>query len=153
MALGLLVVSRKVTRKGRAIRLYRTPANRFYVPAAAVDVGMLLRRSEDYWQQRLVDGLLASWGRLTDAELGVQVFPNDLGGVRIAPVLAPGVPVGTSVEGALLNVWLPLHLEPEDARALQQDLAALVESYSAKHVTDRKANTLVRLAVAPLIDL
>lgn len=152
VALGLLTVSREVPRKGRAVRLYRTPARLLYVPAAAVDLAALLRRSEYYWQQQLVDGLLSVWRDRSETGLGVQVHPNDIGGVRIALATEPGVvyrALGEDEE-VMLNSWLRLRLTPEDARALQLEMEALVNRYTKKHVPGSSANFIARFALAPL---
>lgn len=152
VALGLLLVSREASRKGRAVRYYRTPAGSFYVPAAAVDMAALLRRSEYYWQQQLVDGLLAVWRERSEGGLGVQVHPNDIGGVRIALATEPGVIYRALGEGEeiMLNSWLRLNLTQEDAKALQLEMEALVDRYTGKHVPGRRANFIARLALAPL---
>lgn len=149
--LGLLQVSREEARKGRALRYYRTPAGFFYVPASAVDMGVLLERSEDYWQQ-LVDGLLSVWRGRSERGLGVQVHPNDLGGVRIALAAEPGVAYRAldEDEEIMLNSWLRLNLTPNDARALQRDMEALVNSYTGKHQPGNKATYIARFALAPI---
>lgn len=152
VALGLLLVSREEARKGRAVRYYRTPERLFYVPPASVDMAALLRRSERFWQRRLVDGLLSVWQGRSKRGLGVQVHPNDIGGVRIALATEPGVAYRAlgEDEEVMLNSWLRLNLTEEDARALQLEMEALVERYTNKHVPGSRANFIARFALAPL---
>ena len=150
--LGLLLVSREISRKGRAVRLYRTPASLFYVPAASVDMAALLRRSEGYWQAQLVNGLLSVWRGRAERGLGVQVYPNSIGGVRIALATEPGVvyrALGED-EATMLNSWLRLNLTPDDTKALQGEMGTLVKRYTEKHVPRSKANFIARFALAPL---
>lgn len=153
-ALGLLVVSREQVRKGRALRYYRTSAPLFYVPASSVDMGTLLRRSEDFWNRHLTDSLLSVWNRRTEEGLGVQVYPNTLGGVRIALATEPGVTYRAleEDEAVMLNSWLRLSLSPQDAKVFQRDVEALVERYTNKHREGNRANYIARFALAPLTD-
>ena len=152
--LGLLVVTRTEKRKGRGIRHYRTPAAQFYVPAQAIDMGLLLKRSEDYWQRRLKDGLLAVWNRRREGGLGVKVAPNTIGGVRISLASAPGVPWRAldESEPAMLNSWLRLNLSFQDAKALQREMTTLLERYTDKHRPGGEATHIARFALAPLVE-
>ena len=152
VALGLLMVGRETSRKGRAVRYYRPPAALLYVPPASVDMAALLRRSEDYWQQQLVDGLLTVWRGRSPEGPGIQVHPNELGGVRIALAAKPGVAYRAlnDDESVMLNSWLRLNLTPSDARALQHEMEALVNRYTEKHVPGPEANFIARFALAPL---
>ena len=152
VTLNLLQVSREESRKGRAIRYYRTPSKLFYVPSSAVGMAALLRRSEGYWQQQLVDGLLSVWRGRAEHGLGVQIHPNDLGGVRIALATEPGVAYRAlgEDEDIMLNSWLRLNLTQEDARALQGEMETLVNRYTERHVPGSEANFIARFALAPL---
>ena len=152
--LGLLNIVKEEARKGRSVKYYQTPAALLYVPASYVDIGALLRRSENFWHGKLVDGLLNVWQTRGQEGLGIQIHPNDIGGVRISMATQPGemFHAANTQDQNVLNSWLRLHLTAEDAAALKKDMTALIESYSAKHIAGAKATYIARLALAPLSD-
>ena len=80
------------------------------------------------------------------------MYPNDIGGVRIALATEPGVAYRAlgEDEAVVPNSWLRLNLTPGDARALQLEMETLVKRYTEKHVSGSEANFIARLALAPL---
>lgn len=144
---GILKVTREQARKGRALKLYRTVADAFFIPNS------LRLTSHDAWlgklEQAAKRGLehvygehLADWGEL--------VFRNEAGIFATSLAKTPGQPV-TSLEpdapAMLTTAHDAIYLAFADAKRLQYDLHALLETYAAKRGAQRY---LLRLSLVPL---
>lgn len=146
-AAGILKVTREQRRKGRALKFYRTVADAFFVP------NRLRRTLQDVWQdsferaakrglEHVYGEHLADWGEL--------IFRNEAGIFSTSLAEAPGQPV-TSLEpdapAMLTTAHDAVYLDFADAKRLQHDLNALLETYAAKRGAQRY---LLRLSLVPL---
>ena len=144
---GILEVVREQTRKGRALKLYRTVADAFFVP------NRLRTTFQNAWadefEQAARRGLehvygehLADWGEL--------IFRNEAGIFSTSLAKAPGQPVtslGPDAPALLTTTHDAVYLDFDDAKALQRDLHVLLETYAAKGGAQRY---LLRLSLVPL---
>ena len=144
---GILEVTREQTRKGRALKLYRTVADAFFIPNS------LRLTSHNAWigklEQAAKRGLehvygehLADWGEL--------VCRNEAGIFSTSLAKAPGQLV-TSLEpdapAMLTTAHDAIYLDFAEAKRLQQDLHTLFETYATKQGAQRY---LLRLSLVPL---
>ena len=144
---GILKVTREQTRKGRALKCYRTVADAFFIPNS------LRATAHDAWLAKLEQaakrGLehaygehLAAWGEL--------IFRNEAGIFSTSLAKAPGYPVtslGPDAPAMLTTAHDAVYLDFADAKRLQQDLHTLLETYAAKGGAQRY---LLRLSLVPL---
>lgn len=146
-AAGILKVTREQRRSGRALKYYRTVADAFFVP------NRLRRTPQDVWQdsferaakrglEHVYGEHLADWGEL--------VFRNEAGIFTVNLAKSPEQPV-TSLEpdapAMLTTAHDAVYLDFADAKRLQRDLNALLETYAAKRGAQRY---LLRLSLVPL---
>ena len=154
MKLGILEETRKEPRKGRAISYYRA-APAFFVPLKVIPnrtTEDLLMEADAAMRKQVVESMTRAlyeavsfqdWGMLVQADpngkaqLGLVPPSHDWGFEKL---LSPDAP-------ALLSSWLPLRLEFEDAKALQQELFGLIEAYAQKQGPNAY---LLGLALAPV---
>ena len=144
---GILEVTREQTRKGRALKLYRTVADAFFIP------NRLRMTSQNVWldefEQMTRRGIehvygehLADWGEL--------IFRNEAGIFSTSLAKASGQPV-TSLEpdapAMLTTAHDAIYLDFADAKRLQHDLYKLFETYATKQGAQRY---LLRLSLVPL---
>ncbi|MGL5910943.1 MAG: hypothetical protein ACRCZP_13125 [Phycicoccus sp.] len=127
--LGLLVVTREQARAGRPMKVYRSAADEFFVPAEAIAFERDMLRSERVWQRRFTASLEdALYGEMQRVEAaGVRVHRTSATDVRIAPAVAPGT-VWDSAGSArpVVFSWQRARLTPTQARRLQARLAEVV---------------------------
>jgi hypothetical protein len=146
-ALGLLEVARLEPRKGRAVKRYRSVANGFRVPPRAAPPGgaeTVLNAAGEYWQRRLVRGVLRALGDEDGPTL--RVFRTRDG--RVRSDVAPGDPPVAGAHGAaVMDATMLIRLEEEEARAFQRDLLELWQRYAGRH--ERGRWHLARLSLAP----
>ncbi|OYX38889.1 MULTISPECIES: winged helix-turn-helix domain-containing protein [unclassified Sphingomonas] len=115
IAFGLIVETRREPRAGRAVARYRAVARSYFVP-----VELSPRLSGD----RLADELRAALDRTRIRSiLGTRYSFES--GPRMRLVLDTPTP-GTS------ELWLRLHLTPDDAAAFAVDVRALFERYRVR---------------------
>ncbi len=144
---GILEVTREQTRKGRALKCYRTVADAFFIP------NRLRMTSQNVWldefEQMTRRGIehvygehLPDWGEL--------IFRNEAGIFTTSLAKAPGHPV-TALEpdapATLTTAHDAIYLDFDDAKRLQHDLHTLFEVYAAKSGAQRY---LLRLGLVPL---
>ena len=151
-ALGLLVVTREVPRAGRAVKVYRSRAESFFVPYEVTPSETLesaVQERERYWETLLRQNVVrvrsedvGSWGtriyRDTRGRLQVQaaVTPE-----RNYTLLAPERP-------AALSAWRDaVYLDFDDAKALQGEMFALLKKYQQKAGAQRY---ILHLGLAPI---
>ncbi len=151
-ALGLLVVTREVPRAGRAVKVYRSRAESFFVPYEVTPSETLdsaMRERERYWETLLRRNVVrvrsedvGSWGtriyRDARGRLQVQaaVTPE-----RNYTLLAPERP-------AALSAWRDaVYLDFDDAKMLQQEMFALLKEYQQKTGAQRY---ILHLGLAPI---
>ena len=152
---GLLIVTQEERRAGRAVRHYRASAERFTVPYAltpAETPEVLLAAQHAGPDARLRRDLVSAGLELLEQQgtegVGVQVtldgprlvLRNMVGPDAEWNFLEPAAP-------AMVDYWLEdVHLDFEEAKALQGELCELVARYRTKR--GGQAYTL-RLALAP----
>ena len=151
-ALGLLIVTREVPRAGRAVKVYRSSAESFFVPYEVTPSETLesaMRERERYWETLLRQNVVrvrsedvGSWGtriyRDARGRLQVQaaVTPQ-----RNYTLLAPERP-------AALSAWRDaVCLDFDDAKALQGEMFALLKKYQQKAGAQRY---ILHLGLAPI---
>ncbi len=151
-ALGLLSVTREVPRAGRAVKVYRSSAESFFVPYEVTPSETLesaMREREGYWEDLLRKNVvrvrsedIGSWGtriyRDARGRLQVQaaVTPE-----RNYTLLAPERP-------AALSAWRDaVYLDFDDAKTLQLELFALLKKYQQKAGAQRY---ILHLGLAPI---
>lgn len=151
-ALGLLVVTREVPRAGRAVKVYRSRAESFFVPYEVTPSETLdsaMRERERYWETLLRRNVVrvrsedvGSWGtriyRDARGRLQVQaaVTPE-----RNYTLLAPERP-------AALSAWRDaVYLDFDDAKMIQQEMFALLKKYQQKTGAQRY---ILHLGLAPI---
>lgn len=153
-ALGLLEIAREIPRKGRAIKLYRSSAEVFFVPFEATGADTLeaaLAGRDAYWERLLRRNVVrlrrehhGSWGtriyRDPHGRLQIQTAVDEM---RNTTSLDAGAP-------AILSAWRDrVYLDYEDAKALQRELFELLLRYQRLGGSQRH---VVRLGMAPVIE-
>lgn len=134
--LGLLRVSATRARRGRAIKAYRTVADRFFVPALLVDletIDAVQAKHDAFWEGELRRSLLKA--RMGEGDWGFELSRDEQGGFWIRGAPRPGERYSPSAPGAPATVYLwseQLRLEYDDAKAFQRELLDLYHKYRAK---------------------
>ncbi len=157
LALGLLEIVRVEPRRGRASKLYRASAERFFVPFSLTQADTVQSlsaetsvRSEKLFQHDLINAEMAfgnDWGVaiyvMKDGSLSIDLTTSrEHPAEDTAFILAAGHP-------AVWSCWLEVSLGLEEEKALQQELVALWERYKQVRDPDEPRYTL-RLGLAPV---
>ena len=152
--LGLLRVVREEPRAGRAIKIYRTTADIFFVPFEATSAETFeaaLAERERYWEEQLRTHVVRArreafpnWGtriyRDAAGRLQIQMATNS---ERNTDPLSPSSPPA-------LSAWRDqVYLDYADAKALQRELFELLLRYQSKRGAQRY---IVHAGLAPLRD-
>jgi len=152
-ALGLLKLVRKEPRKGRAIKVYRSVADRLYVPYEAMSFSTREAMQEELdarWERELRRSIVRA--RLEAVPTwGYEVYRDERGDFVVHPATAPGERLSSSrpTFPAVINLWSEdLSLDFEDAKAMQGELYRLYERYRAKPGAQRY---LFRVGLAPWV--
>lgn len=154
-ATGLVCVTRAEARRGRPVRYYRAAADGFLIPLGAtpdLSLESVIGRQEAQEQARFEAQLIRAGLPLVERleDVGFRMYRTSRGvWCDVTPraehfdffrdFLAPSAP-------ALWTTWNTVHLTHEDAKALQQELAALMHRYTNR--AGPQAYTL-RLGLAP----
>lgn len=155
LGFGLLQVAGEERRGGRALRLYRSVADAFFVPheaSATEDLAAMLRETNDPYLDALYAGLAAS-ARAISPRWGVQISrrpgPDGAGRVELAAATGPGAPFDPRAAGApaAFERFVRLELDFADARAFQLELLELLRRYERRKGAQAY---LSYLALAPL---
>lgn len=144
---GILKVTREQTRKGRALKFYRTVADAFFVPNSLrvtfPDAWLdQFERAAKRGVEHAYGEHLAAWGEL--------IFRNEAGIFSTSLAKAPGQPVTSLAPDApamLTTAHDAVYLDFADAKRLQRELRTLLETYAAKGGAQRY---LLRLSLVPL---
>jgi Helix-turn-helix domain len=150
--LGLLRVTRLETRRGSPIKHYRAVADAFFVPHEATD-NETLEMMVNQWSQSLQPLYLRSFAHAlsrVSPDWGVRISRDASGLLHIAPAVRPDEDWNTFEPDApmLMEGWsTDLHLDFEDAKALQLELAEMYFKYAMKKGAQRY---IVRIAAAPM---
>lgn len=156
MGVGLLEISRSERRAGKALKYYRSVAQRFVVPynlTSAINPKILLHLEHAAWEERLIDGLVRAGMDSFDAqgkpafglrvvlEGGRLVHKNVAGPESEYSLIAPEAP-------AIVDYWIgDVGLSFVEAKVLQRELCDLVARYRGRKGGGRY---LLRVALAPV---
>lgn len=151
--LGLLEVAETRPRKGRAVVVYRSSAEAYFVPHTAIQHAGLeeaIAQVNDQAEGLLRRNIIRA---RNDAYItwGIRVFRDPWGEINInaaldaehdLELLAPDSP-------AAFSAWFDeLHLDFADAKALQRELLELARRYRNKSGSQRY---VMRLGLAPVL--
>ncbi len=152
--LGLLRVVGRIPRSGRAMKLYRTTADLFFVPfeaTAAESLESALAERDLYWERLLRHNVvrsrveaLGSWG--------TRVYRDGRGRLQVQTAVTPEENATTlDPDGpAVLSAWRDsVTLDFEDAKDLQREMFDLLMRYQQKAGAQRY---IVRLGLAPVLE-
>ncbi|MEM7734474.1 MAG: helix-turn-helix domain-containing protein [Deinococcota bacterium] len=155
--LGLLEVVRVKQRQGRASKIYRAIAQRFFIPFSLTKAETVQNlaietdiRSERLFQQDLINAQM-----MYGDEWGIAIYIMEDGSLSID--------LATSIEHtaedtdfilaanypAVWSSWLWINLSHSEAKMLQQELIALWQRYKQMRSPDKPKYTL-RLGLAPM---
>jgi hypothetical protein len=149
---GLLEVARERPRRGRALKLYRTVAESFFVPfeaTAAESLEAALAERDAYWERLLRRNVVRA-RREALGTWGTRVYRDARGRLQIQTAITPEADATTldAAAPAVLSSWRDsVMLDFEEAKALQRELYALLLRYEQKLGAQRY---IVRLALAPV---
>ncbi len=162
LRLGLIGETRSEPRSGRPIRYYRSVADGYFVPFQATSVTnqeALAAHAFRRLREQLDESVGQAWVKAFGEErpIGIQVFRGSQG--RLSRNIAPD-PEGSPGERpldallepaapAVWDSWGVVRLTGEEAKALQRELAALLQRYWPPSRSATGAY-MVRLAMAPL---
>lgn len=148
LRLGLARVVREETRAGRAVKVYASIAERFFVPLALApgdsleDILHGARRAHD---RRLVAGV----AQAIEAADGWGLVIGRDGEGRVETRLSPADGAAAGLAGGVLDFYLPLTLGPAEAAALGRELEAVIGRYADGRGPGRRF--LLHLGLAPTV--
>jgi DNA-binding transcriptional ArsR family regulator len=128
--LGLIRLTKTVKRKGSPIKYYRSVADEFRVLLKSIPMASL----EELLEQREERYIKRSYKALAKALVGHESdwYVNYL--------LEDGIPTtnikpeqGTAEDAQVLSYWMPLRLNPEQAKALRDELRDMQGRYAKLH--------------------
>ena len=150
--LGLLVIAKEQSRQGRAIKLYQSSADIFYIPYEVTSSDTLedaLAARDAYWGAMLRKNIVDI--RLEDVGVyGTRIYKDARGRLQIQTAINPYSNYTTLADGkaAALSAWRDnLMLDYEDAKNLQREMFALLKKYHAKRGAQRY---ILRLGLSPI---
>lgn len=150
--LGLLEVLREEPRQGRAVKVYKSTADGFFVPFEATSAESLeaaLAERDAYWQALLRHNVVRA--RLEKLETyGTRIYRDFRGRLQVQMALTPEQNTTTLApdDPAVLSAWRDaVYLDFEDAKALQREMFDLLKRYQQKRGAQRY---IVRLGLAPI---
>ena len=151
MGLGLLEVVREVPRQGRALKVYRSTADGFFIPFEATSAESLeaaLAERDAYWQALLRHNVVRA--RLEKVETyGTRIYRDARGRLQVQMAVTPEQNYTTLAQDdpAVLSAWREAYLDFEDAKALQREMFDLLKRYQQPRGAQRY---IVRLGLAPI---
>ena len=150
--LGLLEVVREAPRPGRAVKVYRSTADGFFVPfevTSAESLEAALAERDTYWQALLRHNVVRA--RLEKLETyGTRIYRDPRGRLQVQMAVTPEQNYTTLApdDPAVLSAWRDaVYLDFEDAKMLQREMFDLLKRYQQKRGAQRY---IVRLGLAPL---
>ncbi len=155
LKLGLLRVSGQKPRAGRAVKLYRMVAERFFVPYDVTpheSYAALLFAYLDLPSARALSRSVAHAREKTAPQYGLELFRTH-DGLYTRPATAPGVYVHADDPSspALYNMAADMMLTHTEAKALQRELDELWHKFRNREPEGRQ-RYLLRLAFTPAWD-
>lgn len=154
VSLGLLKVVREEPRGGRAVKVYRSSADVFFVPYEATTADSLesaLAERDAYWQALLRRNVVRA-RREAVGTWGTRIYRDARGRLQVQTAVDPFQNFTTLHPGgpAVLSAWRDsLFLDFDDAKALQQEMFALLKRYGQKRGSQRY---IIHLGLAPLLE-
>ena len=152
LGLGLLEVVREAPRQGRALKIYRSVADGFFVPFEATSAESLeaaLAERDAYWQDLLRRNVVRA--RLEKVETyGTRIYRDARGRLQVQMAVTPEQNHTTLApnDPAVLSAWRDaVYLDFEDAKALQLEMFDLLKRYQQPRGAQRY---IVRLGLAPV---
>ena len=152
LRLGLLVVTREVPRAGRAVKVYRSRADSFFVPYEITPSETLeaaMKEREGYWETLLRQNVVrvrsedvGSWG--------TRIYRDARGRLQVQAAVTPeqNYTLLAPKRPAALSAWRDaVYLDFDDAKMLQQEMFALLKKYQQKAGAQRY---ILHLGLAPL---
>lgn len=153
VSLGLLQVVREEPRGGRAVKVYRSSADVFFIPYEATTADSLesaLAERDAYWETLLRKNVVLARMEAVGT-WGTRIYRDDRGRLQVQTAVTPFQNYTTlHPDGpAVLSAWRDsLFLDFEDAKALQQEMFALLKHYQQKRGAQRY---IIRMGLAPLL--
>ena len=149
---GLIEVVEVVPRSGRAIKLYQTVADEFFIPHTVSPLMAHYEELELTMHQTMWQALLKAWLAGTDSvnTWGLRCYKDPDVGFDVMGAKSQGEPWDLfSGEGPIiLPHWRTLSLSREQARAMQLELRDVLERYTQEQ--GGPDAYFLRLAMAPL---
>ena len=148
--LGLLEVAREIPRRGRALKVYRASAERFFVPfenTGDVTLEGFISTLDAQWNAGLVKGLADAHRRAAGrAEgWGLSIYPHPSGLMALG--IVPGPDAEPRPLPGVVSLWdTGYYLSDQDVSALEGELNALLARYREKRSGPRR---VLRVALAP----
>ncbi len=152
LKLGLLLHTRKETRKGSPIKYYRAVSDSFFVALNATPLESL-ENMVDAWSQSLQPLFLTSFVAALEAtgqRWGVRIAREENGQLLISPASGPEKaynPLEADAPAVLEGWFTDLRLDHVDAKALQHELVALYLRYLGRSGAQRY---IIRMSLAPM---
>ena len=157
LALGLLEVSQVKKRKGRASKLYRASAERFFIPFSLTQADTVESFSVGnsvQFERRFQQDLIAAEIEVGD-DWGVAICVMADGSLSIDLTASREHPTEDTAfilnaeHPAVWSSWLELNLSLKEAKTLQKELVDLWSRYKQRSNPDEPSYTL-RLGLAPV---
>ncbi len=151
--LGLLKVVREERRKGRALKVYRSAAEVFFVPFDATSAESLesMMAFRDLYYEKLLRGGVVRSRSESVGSWGTRIYKDGRGRLQLQTAVRPDQNHTMLDEGqaAVLSAWRDsVYLDFEDAKTLQRELFDLLKRYQQKRGAQRY---IVRLGLAPVL--
>ena len=153
LELGLLELVRELPRAGRAVKLYRSSADVFFVPYEAQSAESLetaLAERDRFWEQLLRENVVRARREAVGA-YGTRIYRDPHGRVQVQTAVTPTENFTTldPAGPAALSAWRDsVYLDFEDAKQLQRELFELLLRYQRKRGAQRY---IVRVGMAPVV--
>ena len=157
LALGLLEVTQVKQRRGRASKVYRASAERFFIPFSLTQADTVESFSVGnsvQFERRFQQDLIAAEMGVGD-DWGVTIYVMADGSLSIDLTASREHPAEDTAfalnaeHPAVWSSWLELNLSFTEAKTLQKELVDLWSRYKQKRNPDEPSYTL-RLGLAPV---
>ncbi len=151
-ALGLLMVTREVPRAGRAVKVYRSRAESFFVPyevTPSETLGAAMQERERYWEELLRQNVVRVRGEDVGS-WGTRIYRDVRGRLQVQAAVTPeqNYTLLAPERPAALSAWRDaVYLDFDDAKTLQREMFALLKKYQQKAGAQRY---ILHLGLAPI---
>ena len=150
---GILQVARQEQRAGRAIKIYTSTSDSYFIPfgvTTAVTLANYLEETKRYIQKQFTFNV-AEVMRRSREDWGVRVHKDAQGKIHTQFESSPGQPMEIGeLNRAVLDFYYPaLRLDQADAQALQRELGELFQKYAAKEGTHPY---MIHIGLTPILE-